>query len=383
MNHRQRFFNVLEGQKVDHAPFFPDISTWYENTRKAAGEEEFFLPGSFIPDSHPFHKRPSRLQGSMAGFTYLDYYREYDWGLPAHMYNWFSCQYDGVDVRECREGKTKRITYDTQAGSLYRTYVLDHDGSWAPADTLIKDWEKDVPILKYLLSHTAYQADFAPIEDFLRQTDGFGVCDLVIWRSPFGKLVHEYLGFDKTIYALADYEDEVHEFLDFVAEYDLKIIEMAAGAPCKLVIISDHADENLISPRQYQAYCIPFYQKACGILHNKGKFVSTHLDGNIKGYLPILGETGFDLLDGCTPYPMFNYLPEELAAAPGRPVCYLGIPATLFVCNTSVNEICDFGLHIAEVFDHRVIVNVGDILPPNGDIEKVIAVGKSLMRCMG
>jgi uroporphyrinogen-III decarboxylase len=200
----------------------------------------------------------------------------------------------------------------------------------------------------------------------------------VISRSPFGKLVHEYLGFDKTIYALADYEDEVCELLEFIEEHDLKIIEMAADAPCKLVIISDHADENLISPRQYRDYCIPYYQKACGILHRKGKFVSTHLDGNIKGYLPILGDTGFDLLDGCTPHPMFNYLPEELAAAPGRPACYLGIPATLFVTDTPVNAICDFGLRIAAAFGRKVIVNVGDILPPNGDIEKVIAAGKAL-----
>jgi hypothetical protein len=379
MNQRQRFFKVLRGEEVDQVPFFPDISTWYENTRKTFGEEELFPPGSFIPDDHPFHKRPSRLQRPMANFTCIDYYREYGWGLPVHIYDWLSCLYDGIDVREQREGKIKRITYDTPAGSLYRTYMLDQDGSWAPADRLIKDWEKDVPALKHLLSHTTYKADFSRAENFLRQTDGFGVCDLVISRSPFGKLVHEYLGFDKTIYALEDYGDKVEELLDFVEECDLKIIEMVADAPCELVIISDHADENLISPRQYQKFCIPYYQKACGILHNKGKIVSTHLDGNIKGYLPILGKTGFDLLDGCTPSPMFNYLPEELAAAPGRPACYLGVPATLFVTDTPTDDICGFGLRIADAFNHKVIVNVGDILPINGDIEKVIALGKALI----
>jgi hypothetical protein len=383
MNQRERFFKVLTGQPVDHAPFFPDISTWYENTRKDFGTEELFLPGAYIPDNHPFHKRPSRLQGKQANFTCLDFYREYDWGLPVHIYDWLIPKYTGVEVKERREGKMKRISYETESGNLYRTYVRDHDGSWAPKDTLIKDWKKDVPILKYLISHTAYQADYSTAEAFLQETEGFGVCDLVIWRSPFGKLIHEYLGFENTIYALMDNGDEVRNLLDFTAEYDLKTIELAAAAPVKLVIISDHADENLISPAYYREFCMPFYQRACELLHKKEKFVSTHLDGNIKSFLGFLGKTGFDLLDGCTPYPMFNYTVEELASAPNRPACYLGIPSALFVDGTSGDDIRAFALRIARTFNQQVIVNVGDILPPGSDIEEVIAAGEVLLRCKG
>jgi hypothetical protein len=384
MNQRERFFNVLRGQEVDYAPFFPDISTWYENTRKPFGEEEIFPPGSFIPDDHPFQKRTSRLQGPLANFTCIDFYREYGWGLPVHIYDWLLTTYDdSVEVREKRADKTRQVSYETKAGILYRTWMMDHDGSWAPKDMLIKNWEKDVPVLKYLLAHTHYSADFAKAEKFLRETEGFGVCDLVFWRSPFGKLVHEYLGFEDVIYTLADRGDDVEELLSFVEEYDLKIIELAASGPCNLVIISDHADENLISPAQYQQYCIPFYLKANGMLHDKGKNVSTHLDGNIKHFLPILHKTNFDLLDGCTPAPMFNYTVEELAGAPNRPACYLGVPAVLFVNDTSVDGVCDFGRRISEAFKQNVIINVGDILPPNGSIDKVIALGQSLARCAG
>jgi hypothetical protein len=80
---------------------------------------------------------------------------------------------------------------------------------------------------------------------------------------------------------------------------------------------------------------------------------------------------------------MFNYTVEELVEAPNRPTCYLGVPAVLFVNDTSVDEVCDFGMRISEAFNRRVIVNVGDILPPNGSIEKVIALGQSLARCAG
>ena len=41
-------------------------------------------------------------------------------------------------------------------------------------------------------------------------------------------------------------------------------------------------------------------------------------------------------------------------------------------------EIVDFGLRIARAFSNKVIVNIGDILPPEGDIQQVIEVGKAV-----
>jgi hypothetical protein len=203
------------------------------------------------------------------------------------------------------------------------------------------------------------------------------VCDIVLYRSPFGKLVHEYMGFEAVVFALHDNEQRVLDFLEFQEYHDLRFVELAARAPGSIVIISDHADENLISPPLYRRYCIPFYRKACRIIHAAGKYASTHLDGNFRGFFPFIGETGFDLLDGCTPAPMFNYEVEELAAAlaPGMS-CYCGVPAGLFTIGTSHDEICSFGERIARAFGGRAIVNVGDILPPTGDIEAVIALGK-------
>jgi hypothetical protein len=103
------------------------------------------------------------------------------------------------------------------------------------------------------------------------------------------------------------------------------------------------------------------------------------LDGNFKGFFPIIHETGFDLLDGCTPAPMFNYEVEQLATVTGKGLhCYCGIPSSLLTQHLPTEEIVNFGIRIAKAFNNRVIVNIGDILPPEGDIEQVIAVGKAV-----
>jgi len=154
------------------------------------------------------------------------------------------------------------------------------------------------------------------------------------------------------------------------------LIGLATEAPARVAIISDHADENLISPVMYRQYCIPHYRRAADILHAAGKIVSTHLDGNFRSYLPFIGETGFDLLDGCTPAPMMNYQVAELAdALPESMACYCGVPATLLCQGLPDAEVVAFGRRILDAFNGRVILNIGDILPPNGRIDQVVLLG--------
>jgi len=228
-----------------------------------------------------------------------------------------------------------------------------------------------------VIESTTYTPRFDRVGSVMQELGNCGQVDVVINRSPFGKLVHEYMGFENTVYALADAPHAVHDLLALQTEKDMAVIALAAEGPQRLVIISDHADENLLAPPHYDRYCIPFYQAATALCHAKGKFVSTHLDGNFKGHFPLLHKAGFDLLDGCTPAPMFNYEVEELAEAlPANMCVFCGIPSTLFCTGLSTGKLLEFGDRIMKSLRGRGFLNIGDILPPNGNIEQVIAVGE-------
>jgi hypothetical protein len=386
MTRREAFFAVVRGSgaPADGAPFFPDITSWYVLTRIPLGEEQPFWPGQYIPDDSPIHGLPSRLPGSLGKLTFTDFYREHGWGLPVHMYDWFEEELTGgVEKTAVTEGRHKTVTCHTPRGDLVRTYKLDAEGTWSEYGHMASS-PAALEKVRLLVEGTRFVTRPQRVKKFLAETAGFGVCDLVIHRSPFGKLIHEYMGFEQVAYSLHDDETAILDFLQFQEKKDLELIDLAARSPGSIVIISDHADENLISPAWYRRYCIPYYQKACRVLHAAGKLVSTHLDGNFRGYLSFITDTGFDLLDGCTPAPMFNYEPEELAASISgrdgkrRMSCYCGVPASLFTTGIAPGELADFGERIARAFDGNVIVNVGDILPPNGSLDGVIEVGKRL-----
>jgi len=382
--HRERFFAVLEGQSPGCVPFIPDITDWYVAHQTPPGEPRKHSAGGFIPDSDPVREYAGTLPERYRGWSLMDFYRRFDWGFHAHSYGWYELEYIGGVERTVREkGKERRTYLHTPKGTLEHLDRLALDGTWCPCEHYVKSLD-DLPALRCIIEAQSYSPRYDRMRTELDGIGGQGQIDAVIPRSPFGKMVQEYMGFERTICALADCPERIEELLVLQEEKDLELIRLAAAAPARLVIISDHADENLIAPPMYEQYCVPYYRKACDILHAAGKFVSTHLDGNFRGHFPHLAATGFDLLDGCTPAPMFNYEVEELRAAlPEGMFAFLGVPSVLFCQGVPDEQILSFGERIVESFRGRGILNVGDILPPDGDIEQVIALGEQTRRWNG
>jgi len=376
MTHRERFFAVVRGRRPDRPAFFPDVSDWYGGMRTPPHRPRAAGSGRFIGDDDPINRAEGPMPAPYAYWTYLDFYRHFDWGLPVHVYDWFETVYDGVDATVAVAAGRRLRRLRCADGALERVDALAADGSWAPQTHYVKTPD-DLEVMRGIVERTHYRPRFGRVREVLDAIGPMGVADVTLMRSPFGKLVHELMGFERVVYALHDEPRRLRRFMDAQEALDLKLAALAAASPAEVVILSDHADENLISPAAYRRYCIPHYRTVAAVLHDAGKVFSTHLDGNFRGYFPFLGETGFDLLDGCTPAPMMNYEPEELAAAlPAGMSAYCGVPATLLTQALPDEEVVAFGRRILDAFGGRVILNVGDILPPNADIEQVVRLGE-------
>ena len=234
------------------------------------------------------------------------------------------------------------------------------------------DWK----VLLYVIENTTPIANYQHISNILENIGEMGVADIVVWRSPFGKILQEYAGLEKLAYTLMDNPSVIDGVLQAQAIVDMKVIELAAKSPADIVILSDHADQQLLNPYWYEKYCVEFYKQVSCILHDSNKIFSTHLDGKFRELFNLVKVSGFDLLDGCTPSPMTNYEIEELAnAMTSKMSAYCGVPSIFFADNTGTDKIITFAKRIIKSLAGQVIVNIGDILPANGDISKAIALG--------
>ena len=78
---------------------------------------------------------------------------------------------------------------------------------------------------------------------------------------------------------------------------------------------------------------------------------------------------------------MFNFEPEELGEAMPDGMCvFCGVPSTLFCQDLANEELFAFADRIMSALRGRGILNVGDILPADGDINQVIALGEHVAR---
>jgi len=374
VTHRQRFFAVLENRPADRVPFFPDITDWYKARRTPPGEPQRYATGQLIFDDDPFHQSQVDMPARFRDFTLLDFYRHFDWGCPIHAYEALSSHYDGATRSEVEGGLEHRY-YGTPHGTLHTTMGLAADGSRAFVRHPVQRGE-DVPALEYWARATHHVGHPDAAQRILEALGEGGAMDISIGRTPFGLLIQELMGYETVAFTLADDPQIIHRLMECLEEGWWQRVDLACALPGRLAIISDHADEYLISPRWFRDYCLPYYREAARRLHAAGKFVSTHLDGHIRNLLPLLPDSGFDLLDGCTPAPMGNYEVEDLAALLGLQLkAYCGVPSTLFCTHTPTEEILAYGRRITALAPN-VILNVGDVLPPDGDIEQVVALGR-------
>ena len=66
----------------------------------------------------------------------------------------------------------------------------------------------------------------------------------------------------------------------------------------------DNLDELTTNSCLFAEYCLPSYQRYTEILHGQGKKAGSHMDGNVKTLLNLLSESGLDVCESFSPFPL-------------------------------------------------------------------------------
>ena len=210
---------------MDRLPFFPDITDWYKARRTLPGEAQKFITGALIPDGISFHQVQKDMPDKWSDWSFLDFYRNFDWGLPIHIYKWYNTNSDDYDINLSQttqyhiqgrhhlhgwlsygdlsladvegslvkgKGKISEV-WETPIGKLTSTKEIAADGSIARTSYLVKIL-KDLDILEYIFKHTTIEPAYQWIDFIISQIGDQGIANLAIFRSPFGKLVQESVG---------------------------------------------------------------------------------------------------------------------------------------------------------------------------------------------
>ncbi len=267
----------------------------------------------------------------------------------------------GVDVTERRATVSGRPiirrTFSTPIGSVYEDeYREPGVGQWHAnrswrgsvpwmTERLIKTPD-DYKVVKYIVEHTEYLADYFPIEQALDWLGEEGVVLDSLPHSPMQMLMIHWVGSEggRVFYHLADYPGLLEDLSRAISKSREPLYEIAAKSPAPISLCGDNIDGVLVNPKLFRKYFMPEYEKQARILHAHGKLMAVHMDGRLNVLKELILETPIDIVEAVHPPPMGDFPIGEALSLWKSKVIWLGFPGAIYTSGPGATK--EFGLQL-------------------------------------
>lgn len=356
MNDRERILAFFAGEPIDRVPWFGDLTYW-------AGAME---------------RRGEVPAGYQRSAAYYRFHRELGVGFYLQGYFPFRVVDEGgVRHEEQLDGDTRRRALITPLGTLHETWqYLPEAYATAPVERLVKT-VADLGVLRYWWERIQYEADYAEAERRRDLVADLGVVLCYLPRCPFMELVTTLIGIRTLVDIWGEAPDELEETLAVMAATSDRAAALAVAAPVDCLMIPENLSSEVVGKRFYRQYMRPWESRWLERIHAAGKVSYVHLDGTLRGLVADVAETGFQVIEACTPQPVGDVAMGELRAlARPQTILWGGLPGSYF---TPLVSDAEFERHTREmldvmVADRRMVLGVADQVPPDGLRSRVARV---------
>lgn len=349
---------VLEGKANGKILWQPRIGCWYDD-KVFCGED---LPGVF------------------KGMDLPAIYRELDCSNRIYEYNAsFRVVEDGTIKRTSRmiSQYEKEDKIETPVGTL--TQILRYNSSnWGcyPQKWWVET-EEDMEIMMYVLEHQDWEWDEETYQRIQKKWGRVGAPVMFMPRVNIQYLYIDLMGVEEAVFALADYPETVEKFFEVLEKNQEKLIRVINKSPIKMINFGDNLHCGLLPDYYFEKYVLPTYQRRCKLLHEGGKFVTSHWDGDTKSLLKYAKQTGLDGIEAITPIPQGDVTLQEVKEALGDDIWLVdGIAAILFNKEYPEAQLMAQVQECIDLFAPKLILGISDELSSTGDIERVRKIGK-------
>jgi hypothetical protein len=388
MTQKERMLAAVRGVMPDIIPFAPRIDLWF-CANKARGT----LPKGY-EDAASADEVATR-EGWALHKIVLEYM---NWGEDAVIdhalgiyriptQGFFAHLPDTVERRITKQGDSTRIEYVTPKGSvnaeLLYTEKMRRSGISEPwiKEHVLKS-PNDYPAVGYIFENLRIEPAY---DEFLRWSDsvskhGLAIAYSLTAGSPIHHIMKMLIDTTAFYYQFYDHEVQILELADQIGEYFRNVLEVTAQNPAEIVLIGANFDEMLTYPPFFEKNILPWMQEATSKLHNHGKRVLSHTDGENEGLMDLILESGIDIAEAVCPYPMTKLsIREYYSRWADRITIFGGIPSNLLLEETTSET--DFNRFFDDLFPSiapgsRFILGVADTVPPDANFNRLRRIKK-------
>jgi methylmalonyl-CoA mutase cobalamin-binding domain/chain len=391
--HRARIAAALRGETVDRLPYVPRLDLWYlanstagtlppQHTGRAMNEiaraEGWALHHRFADNQLAPEFQPQYLHRGINVFYSRD--TVFDVVLPKD-----------VEVKVARSGARTRVEYHTPLGMVSTTTHYDvesqKNGITIPAlvEHLIKT-PADYAPAGYLFEHMDAVPSF---ERFRRwsaedmRDDGLPIAIGSLDASPFHLIQRDLSDQTQFFIHYRDHYAEMRGLAERIAPLMDKMIRILAESPAEVVWWGANFDDMLTFPPYFEKEIQPWIRKAAAAMQAAGKLVLCHTDGENRGLMDLIRDSGMHVAESICPAPMTRVtFAEYYRRWSPRLTLYGGIPSTVVLPETSE---ADFEAYLDGFFravapGNRLVVGVADEVPPKAIFARLQRIGERIAR---
>lgn len=232
----------------------------------------------------------------------------------------------------------------------------------------------DFPALEYIYTHAEWVPKFNWVYHNQARMGTFGFMVPFIDRIPFQKIALDLLGEISTFYAINDHPSFVEKMMALMDEVTSEDVRQIAALDYPYIQFDDNLDGMITNPKLFPTFCIPYYQKYTDLLHQQGKKVGSHTDGNLKRLVDLLPETGLDVCESFTPAPLTQCTFDDAwnAFREKAPLIWGGFPSVIFQPDTPEEEFHQYIEHVLGLVGSQpVLFGIADLVTCDNMIERV------------
>lgn len=283
----------------------------------------------------------------------------------------------GVARRDIVDGSLITHVIETPVGAVAEREEITPN-SWyrIPRQRWIETPD-DMRVFTWLYDHSDWRWDQDAYDRVDREWGGLGAPTMFMPRVNVQDLYINTMGVERGVWALYEWGGVVDDYFAALHRNHMRMIDIINASPIQLINFGDNLHCATLSPRLYEQYVLPAYLERCNKLHQAGKWICSHWDGETKALLKYARISGLDGIEAITPRPQGDVTLEEAREALGDDIFLLdGIPAVYFDDTFTDDDLAECTEKVIRLFAPKLILGISDEMSSQGDIERIRLVGQ-------
>ena len=216
-------------------------------------------------------------------------------------------------------------------------------------------------------------------EAFAKAQEEFG--DDAIFRAgiaatPLHQIMIGWMGVETFAVEWAERQDEILKLYDALAAKSRDIYPLVARSPASHANYGGNEVPEVMGRERFERYVVPLYNEAAAVLHEHGKLIGSHLDGNNRLWADLVAASDLDYVEAFTPAPDTDMsVADALAAWPDK-VLWINFPSSLHLASIEAIEDATRGMIREAAPGNRLIIGITEDIPADRWQANMLAIAR-------